>query len=234
MSPDLPEADQLLAAELAFGLIDGLDRQTAERRIDSDPAFARVHAQWQAYAAAMFSDPGEPPRPSVWTAIQARLPANDPRPVSAPNSLRWWRMGTLAASAAAIVLAVIASQKPRTVFVHVPVTQALAAPMVAVLTGKTGVVTISYDPASGRMISAASGLDIGDHSPELWVIPADGKPRSMGVMKTSAPGWAKVPEAAASAMAAGVTIAVTIEPIGGSPTGQPTGPVILTGKVMTT
>jgi anti-sigma-K factor RskA len=84
------------------------------------------------------------------------------------------------------------------------------------------------------MTSAVTGLDIGEHSPELWVIPADGKPRSMGVINVSAPSWAKVPGAASSVMAAGVTIAVSVEPVGGSPTGQPTGPVILTGKLTTT
>jgi len=234
MSPELPEEDELLAAELAFGLIDGAERAAAEARLGTDAAFAEAHARWQAYAAAMFTDPGEAPRPSVWSAIEARLPANDVSPKAAVRSLRWWRMGTLAASAAAVVLGVIAVQKPETVFVRVPVAQAPTAPMVAVLTGKKGLVTISFDPASGRMTSAASGLDIGDHSPELWVIPADGKPRSMGVMNPSAPGWAKVPLTAVSALGAGVTIAVTVEPVGGSPTGQPTGPVILTGKMTTT
>lgn len=140
----------------------------------------------------------------------------------------------MAASAAALVLGVIALQKPAQVIVQVPVAQAPAAPMVAVLTGKHGSVTISFDPASGRMTSAANGLTLGDHAPELWVIPADGKPRSMGVMDAAAPGWAKVPASAASALAAGVTLAVSLEPMGGSPTGQPTGPVILTGKMFAT
>jgi anti-sigma-K factor RskA len=34
-------------------------------------------------------------------------------------------------------------------------------------------------------------------------------------------------------LVAGATLAISVEPIGGSPTGQPTGPVILTGKLMT-
>jgi anti-sigma-K factor RskA len=234
MSTALSEDDELLAAELALGLIDGAERQAAEARLGTDAAFAQAHARWQAYAAAMLSDPGERPKPSVWTAIEAGLPANDVAPSASPSTLRWWQVGTLAASAAAIVLGVVALQKPTTIFVRVPVAQAPAAPMVAVLTGKKGLVTVSFDPASGRVTSAASGLDIGDRAPELWVIPADGKPRSMGVMSPSAPGWTKVPATAASALAAGVTIAVSVEPIGGSPTGQPTGPVILTGKMTAT
>jgi anti-sigma-K factor RskA len=233
MSADLPEDDELLAAELAFGLLDPADRQAAETRLASNDAFAGAHARWQGYAAAMVDHPGEAPSASVWTAIEARLPANDIA-TAAPASLRWWKTGTLVASAAAVVLGVIALQKPQTIIERVPVAQQATAPMVAVLTGKKGFVTVSFDPSSGRMTSAATGLDLGEHSPELWVIPADGKPRSMGVMKASAPGWAKLPATASSLMAAGVTIAVSVEPVGGSPTGQPTGPVILTGKLATT
>jgi anti-sigma-K factor RskA len=229
----MSDEDELLAAELAFGLIAGDERAGAQARLAQDTDFAAAHARWQDYAAAMFHDAGEAPRPSVWSAIEARLPANDVAPVSRAT-LRWWQAGAVAASAAALVLGVVSVQKPAQVVVRVPVAQAPAAPMVAVLTGKSGLVTVSYDPASGRMTSAASGLALGDHTPELWVIPADGKPRSMGVMRADAPGWGKVPVAAASALAAGVTIAVSVEPVGGSPTGQPTGPVILTGKMMAT
>ncbi|MDE1916572.1 MAG: anti-sigma factor [Sphingomonadales bacterium] len=236
--PMLSEEDELLAAELAFGLIDGAEREAASARAARDGTFARAYRRWQDYAASMFMGPGEAPRPSVWSAIEARLPANDvtravARPV-ARSTLRWWQAGAMAASAAALVLAWVNVQKPAQIIVKVPVAQAPAAPMVAVLTGKQGTVTINYDPSSGRMTSAASGLDIGAHSPELWVIPADGKPRSMGVMNGSAPEWAKVPASASSALAAGVTLAVSLEPIGGSPTGLPTGPVILTGKMTAT
>lgn len=232
---ELPEDEELLAAELAFGLIDGAERQAAEARVTRDAPFAAAHARWQAYAAALFTDPGEAPRPSIWSAIEARLPANDATPtIPSLRSLRWWRAGTLVATAAGLVLAVVAVQKPQTVFVRVPVAQAPTAPMVAVLTGEKGSATVTFDPASGRMTSAAVGLDIGKHSAELWVIPADGKPRSMGVMDVSAPGWAKVPAAAIPALGAGVTLAVTIEPVGGSPSGMPTGPVVLKGHMTAT
>lgn len=231
----LPEDDELLAAELAFGLIDGAERDAAQARLIRDDAFAAAHARWQDYAAAMFHDAGEAPRPSVWTAIEARLPVNDDvRPAVSRATLRWWQAGTMAASAAALVLGVLVMQKPAQVIVRVPVGEAPTAPMVAVLTGKQGFVTVSFDSASGRMTSAANGLDLGDHAAELWVIPADGKPRSMGVMNASAPGWARVPQPAISALSAGVTLAVSVEPIGGSPTGLPTGPVILSGKMATT
>ncbi|WP_260929299.1 anti-sigma factor domain-containing protein [Novosphingobium sp. 9] len=237
MTTPLSDDDELLAAEMAFRLIDGEDLRAAEARLGSDAEFAAAHARWQAHACAMLSGSGEAPRPSVWSAIEARLPANDVTPKAPGNtSLRWWQAATLMAGSAAVVLAVVALRKPESVIVQVPVAQqaAASAPMVAVLTGEKGVVTVSFDPASGRMTSAATGLEVKGHSPELWVIPADGKPRSMGVFDPSAPDWAKVPTGASAAMAAGATLAVSVEPLGGSPTGQPTGPVILTGKLVAT
>ena len=172
------------------------------------------------------------PRPSLWAEIVARLPANDSAPiVPARSALRRWQAGTLAAGLAALVFGVLALQRPATVLVRVPVPAAATAPMVAVLTGKQGYATVSVDPATMRMTSAGTRLAIGAHSPELWVIPADGTPRAMGVIDTAAPGWAPIPAAAARVMAAGVTLAISVEPLGGSPTGKPTGPVILSGKL---
>jgi anti-sigma-K factor RskA len=231
----LPEDDEILAAELALGLVDGDEKRAAEARVARDPAFAAAHDRWQAWAAAMFPDAGETPSANVWAAIEAKLPSagSNVMPFTRPSQ-RFWQPLALAATVAAVVLGVVAFRNPAQVLVRVPVAQAPSAPMVAVLTGKKGVVTVSFDARSGRLTSAPSGLDLDGHSPELWVIPADGKPRALGVMDAKRPNWIKAPGSAAEAMAAGVTLAVSVEPIGGSPTGQPTGPVILTGKMVAT
>jgi anti-sigma-K factor RskA len=57
----LPEDDELLAAELAFGLIDGAEKRAAEAMLATDEAFAHAHSRWQEYAAAMFQYAGEAP-----------------------------------------------------------------------------------------------------------------------------------------------------------------------------
>ncbi len=229
----LADDDELLAAELALGLIDGAERRDAESRLARDPVFASAHSRWQSWAAELFAGEGEAPRAEVWQEIEARLPVSQANVIPFPHSgQRLWQAFALAATVAAIALGVVAFRNPAQVLVRVPVAQTASAPMVAVLTGKTGVVTVSFDAASGRLTSAPSGLDVVGHSPELWVIPADGKPRSLGVMDAKSPSWIKTPGHAAAALAAGVTLAVSVEPIGGSPTGQPTGPVILTGKMV--
>lgn len=233
----LRNEDDLLAAELAFGLLNADERQAAEARLASDASFAAIHRRWEGYAATMAAERDEAPRPSIWLGIEARLPANDiaPAAVASRSSVRWWQASTFAALAAAVVLAVIGVQRSPLPAPTAPIVAPSqpVAPLVAVLTGapEKGVVTVSYDPATGRLTSAPIGIDVAGHSAELWVIPAGQSPRSLGVIAAGAPGWTRAPAKAAPALAAGATLAISVEPVGGSPTGLPTGPVILTGKV---
>lgn len=239
MSVDEPlhDDDELLAAELAFGLIDPGERHAVEARLAGDVPFAAAYRRWQRHAATLATGRDEAPRPSIWSGIEARLPANDMVPPVAPrSSLRWWQASTFAAVAAAVVLAVVGVQRGSLPAPAPVIAQAQpVAPLVAVLTGAPdkGVVTVSYDPASGRLTSAPTGVDVAGHSAELWVIPAGQSPRSLGVIAAGTPGWTRAPTKAAPALAAGATLAISVEPIGGSPTGAPTGPVILTGKIST-
>ena len=65
---------------------------------------------------------------------------------------------------------------------------------------------------------------------ELWLI-EDGKPpASLGVLPADGRGDVLVTASLRDAFAAGKTIAITVEPLGGSPDGKPTGPVIALGK----
>ena len=67
--------------------------------------------------------------------------------------------------------------------------------------------------------------------PELWLIPADGKPRPLGLLRADRTVTIAIPPEFARQTASNAVLAVSLEPPGGSPTGQPTGPVIGTGKL---
>ena len=64
------------------------------------------------------------------------------------------------------------------------------------------------------------------------MIPKDGTPHSMGVMPPDKPMHAVLPVDVAANFVEGMTLAVSVEPAGGSPSGLPTGPVIASGALV--
>jgi anti-sigma-K factor RskA len=233
MTDALPEAIDIMAAELAFGLIDPADAEAARQRLERDPVFGAAHAHWFGYALTLFADAAETPPPHVWDAIVRRLPANDAHDRLNRRAARW-RVATLAASVALVAVSAgtvwLATHAPA----PAPAVQQAAppAPMIALLQGKAGAVSVTFDPAA-RTLALGHG-DLGldaRHSAQLWVIPADGKPRSLGLLPTAAAARHDAPAGTAALLTRDAVLAVSIEPLGGSPTGLPTGKVILTGKL---
>ena len=66
---------------------------------------------------------------------------------------------------------------------------------------------------------------------ELWLIPPGDKPHSLGLIDPSRPVRINVPKSLLPQVNSNAVLAVSLEPPGGSPTGQPTGPVIANGKL---
>jgi anti-sigma-K factor RskA len=67
---------------------------------------------------------------------------------------------------------------------------------------------------------------------ELWYIGASqAAPKSLGIL-TRTPRPIAIPAALREGGAEGASIAVSVEPVGGSPTGEVTGPVIYSGKLI--
>lgn len=57
---------------------------------------------------------------------------------------------------------------------------------------------------------------------ELWALPTGGKPVSLGLLPAGGTAERNLSEDQLKALAHATQIAVTVEPAGGSPTGQPT------------
>jgi len=68
-------------------------------------------------------------------------------------------------------------------------------------------------------------------APELWLIPAGGKPISVGMIARDKPTTLTLDPALLAQLGPTAALAVSVEPIGGSPTGQPTGAVIAKGAI---
>lgn len=237
MTSDEPTDDELLAAELAFGLLDPVEREQAERRL-TEAGFAVLHERWRMRAAEWLSGHDVIPPDNIWAAIQGGLPANSNKLV---RQVRRWRLLALLAGGAAACLGVVTLEQhsrirtpslPPPVIVQQPNTP----PLLAILRSKTSddVFTISYDRSRTRITAAASKVEIGRLSAELWIIPADGRPRALGLIAGEGTSAVAAPPSLAPVIAAGATLAVSAEPKGGSPTGLPTGPIIASGTLLPT
>jgi anti-sigma-K factor RskA len=66
---------------------------------------------------------------------------------------------------------------------------------------------------------------------ELWLIPAGDKPHSLGLISPAQPVLIEVPRGLVARMSPDTALAISMEPPGGSPTGQPSGPVLASGKL---
>jgi anti-sigma-K factor RskA len=107
--------------------------------------------------------------------------------------------------------------------------------MVAMLGDQAGgtKVVASWDPAAQQLVLAVPGNLQADsnHSHELWVIPKGGKPSSLGTMPRTKQMHMRLAQTLARLLESGATIAISVEPRGGSPTGAPTGPVVASGAL---
>ncbi|MCU0762689.1 MAG: anti-sigma factor, partial [Hydrogenophaga sp.] len=63
---------------------------------------------------------------------------------------------------------------------------------------------------------------------ELWSVPAQGGPRSLGLVRADTATTLLLQAGVKEGTAA---FAVSIEPAGGSPTGAPTGPIVSLGQI---
>lgn len=234
-----PEERDLLAAEYALGLLDGDALREARVLAGSDRDFARAVAGWEARLAPMLDEIEEvEPDPGLWGTIQravagAPVASND-NAVQIDRSRRRWRafaagMTALAASLALLV-GVQATRAPPAFVPEQP-----AGVLVATLSSEQAETSlaVAYDRREqsllvtpGRLAGAAG------HDHQLWIIPAGGTPVSLGLVRAGAPVRLSVPAAVAPHFRSRSAVALSVEPTGGSPTGQPTGPVVASGELV--
>jgi anti-sigma-K factor RskA len=225
------DRSDLTAAEYVLGLLSAENRRAAEFRIASEPKFAAEVAFWEARLGGLADSvaPVVPPA-HVWQSIERRLSASI---VSAPerssiwNSLNFWRTFAIASAGLAA-----ASMAGLAYLAQVP---SLGPPLLATLdeqSGQPGFLAAA-NPADGSVtiVPAALLTAAQQQSYELWVIPPGGKPHSLGLVDPKRPVKVVVPPELLPHVTADSTLAISIEPVGGSPTGQPTGPVIANGKL---
>ncbi len=112
-----------------------------------------------------------------------------------------------------------------------------ARPLVASLTqsGDLPAFVAQYNPITQALLIRTRIEDNDEKVPEIWLIPAQGERKgevlSLGVMDENAPDEVKITDDFVKLIGEGGTLAITMEPPGGSPTGIATGAIIALGKL---
>ena len=221
---DRDEDDEALAGEYALGLMDADARRGFERRLVDEPVLrARVLA-WQERLALLADEVAPvPPPPRLKARIEAEL---FEKTAKAPARVwSWTRFLGGAVTAGVLVLALL-------------LWSGLPAPgpaLTAEISAQDGSLVYSarFDPDGGLLeIARGQGAPAEGRVHELWLI-AEGAPApvSLGVLPADGRATLELPASVAAAIEGG-TLAVSDEPPGGSPTGQPTGEVLAVGTVV--
>ncbi|NIJ65327.1 anti-sigma-K factor RskA [Sphingomonas leidyi] len=229
--PIIPEERDALAAELALGLLEGEERALAMRLRLSDPDFAATVDAWGKRFEPLCAGFEEQPSPALWPAIEHRL--GGPGERDSHRALRRWRIGAIASGALAASLAAVLVLRPAPA--PVEIVRAPDRTVIAQLGSgdAPGLLAASYDPAGGVLRIRAVRLPDSKLAPELWVIPADGVPRSLGLVAADGVTRVVVDAPHRALLSDGATLAITFEPHDGAPHKAPSSAPIAAGKIST-
>ena len=215
-----------LAAEYALGTLRGSARRRFERlcvqSANARRALYRWEEDWSALSRAL---PQVQPSARVWTNVSRQLFGE---PVSAPRARRWrtWQLATAAGLVAVVLIAGLIMRQ-----LAPPPLQTLAVlgtdrahPVWRLerqlpLTALTIEVVGTVPQAAGK-------------SYELWALPPGGAPVSLGLLPAAGRTERTLSKPQRLALLAADKVAVSLEPAGGSPTGSPTGPIVIVTNVL--
>ncbi|MHB1334099.1 MAG: anti-sigma factor [Sulfuriferula sp.] len=218
-----PELRQKLASEYVLGTLHGRARAHFERLLLSDASLRDEVAAWQTRLMPLADAiPSVNPPPRVWRNIQTRLGMQ----AVSRWSLAFWRnlglVSTVAALMLAVYIAIVPLRTPALTYVAL-INDTQAKPAWVVSASGSHLTVKSLAP---RKLAANQSL-------QLWLLPTGGKPVSLGLVPLTGSKTAALPTQVSSQFAHAPAVAISLEPAGGSPTGQPTGPVLYQGPLVT-
>jgi len=223
-----PDLADRLAAEYVTGMLRGPARRRFEKLLPAHPTLRGAVRAWQDRLMPLTGEvTPQRPSPALWARIEAKINGKPIAPEPWWRRLAFWRGFSAIGTAVALGLALLVVS-PGPVQPPIVVVLSAAAPPAGAVAPASFVASISPD---GRAMVTRPLVNVSmdaDRSLELWSLPPQGAPRSLGLI---APDKATVVQR--GKVLEGTTgFAVSLEPAGGSPTGAPTGPILYVGKLL--
>lgn len=233
------ERKNALASEYVLGTLHGRARIRFQALLMQHRSLRHVLWQWESRLNTLGNSlPAIAPRPELWQKIQhqlgfneelpanvTRLPQASVKPKNDQSTNRTWQWLTGVATAAALVLAV---------FLVVPQSPSeRAQTQVAVFQGEKAQALWSIELGKDALVVSATDnfKALPNQDYELWMIATDGRPPvSLGLLPKQ--GKLTLPRKVILDQVKIAALAVSLEPLGGSPNGQPTK-VLYTTEIVT-
>ena len=237
----MSEESDVAAAEYVLGTLDAAERSAFAARLLHDADARRAVAEWERRFAGLeeMLQPVQP-SPDAWARLEALVmpptsratpfrvveggfPAGSTLKVSRDR----WRAAAVAFGSLAAALVLVVLQRA----IVPPSHESDAGSYLAAVNrgGDKPALLIRVDLKTRQVFvrPVAAETPTG-HSLELWYIGDDKAPRSMGLVD-KAPSTLTIPQ---TSNATSASFAVSVEPLGGSKTSGPTGPVVYAGQLI--
>lgn len=239
--------DDALAAEYALGLLEDAQAMDADRRSASEPAFANRVRYWQRTFAELDTTANlVTPSEDLWGRIAARLAEPEPQGAQTLaarskqpwrtasigdiwDSLTFWRATALTTSLASILLAA---------GLGVSLWRGSAAPVfVAILmtenSNEPAALVNTFADGRAELIPLREIAVPEDRALQIWTLwDRTIGPRPIGLaqaIRTMSLNLSNLPSTGPNQL-----FEITLEPKTGSPTGRPTGPILMKGLTTST
>lgn len=216
--------DALIGGYL-LGTLRGRARRRFERALREEPQVAlRLRTLQNEFTPRYSERIAETPQAGGWQRLERELGLAKLRPAwySRVSFLRGWALGVTAAFVLGVMLLTLRATTDTTLTPAAQLAMKGAAPSVTA--------SLSADRRTLELRAERPIVAGPLQSYELWVIPEGGTPISLAVLG-QLDGTLRVAEGHVATLRKGAVLAVSVEPAGGSPTGGPTGPVIMTGAI---
>jgi len=216
------------AGEFALGLLEGAERQAFEAEMARDPELATMAAGLADKLQRLDDTAVMEAGPDLWARVEARIGATPQLPPVAANTNAARPVPRWAAMAASVLVALgvgyfggqaLTPSAPKPTMVAVLINEADQSP---------GAIIEAFGDDSVHIVPLVDFTVPDGKVLQVWTLPdADTGPVSLGVLDAAANIRLRGPDLPVPA--SGQLYEITLEPAPGSPTGRPTGPILVKG-----